>query len=359
MDPHPKGRITVCSQGRFFEDVPMVCVMGSRRRFSSQKSTISNPQSPIRNPQSAMNAHIPVLALEAIEGLRIRPGGAYVDATVGGGGHAVLLANALESGRLIALDRDPSAVAVARRRLAPFSDVSLFHRSYAELASVIAEIGIEKVNGVLIDAGFSTLQLDDPQRGFSFQMEGPLDMRLDQTTGPTAAEYLSRATEAELAGILRQHGDIGPARRIARAIIARCRRHAMKTTQDLAGAVQEALDFVQGPPEELRTVFQAIRMAVNDELGHLETGLRQAIDILAPEGRLVVISFHSGEDRVIKNVFRGASRPFAQLRPDGRVASRVPARVRIVTPRPLTPTEAEIRVNPRSHSAKLRVAERL
>ena len=334
-----------------------------------------------------MSPHIPVLAREAIEGLRIRPEGVYVDATVGGGGHAAEIAGRAEAlrareclareadaartlararlpreferGRLIALDRDPSALAIAGKRLAPFSNVSLFHRSYAELAAVITELGLSKVDGVLIDAGFSTLQLDDPRRGFSFQLSGPLDMRLDPTTGPTAAEFLAQATEPELVRTLRQYGDVGPARRIARAIIARCRRHAMKTTVDLAGAVQEALDFVQGPPDELRTVFQAIRIAVNDELRQLDAGLRQAIDILAPEGRLVVIAFHSGEDRVVKNVFREASRPFDQLRPDGRVASRVPARLKILTPRPIQPTEAEIRANPRAHSAKLRVAQRL
>jgi 16S rRNA (cytosine1402-N4)-methyltransferase len=325
-----------------------------------------------------MSPHIPVLAREALEGLRIRPEGAYVDATVGGGGHAAEIAECLareadaartlararlprefKRGRLIALDRDPSALAIARKRLAPFSNVSVFHRSYAELAAVIAELDIEKVDGVLIDAGFSTLQLDDPRRGFSFQIDGPLDMRLDPTTGPTAAEFLAQATEPELVRTLRQYGDVGPARRIARAIIARCRRRAMKTTLDLVGAVQEALDFVQGPPDELRTVFQAIRIAVNDELRQLDAGLRQAIDILAPEGRLVVIAFHSGEDRVVKNVFREASRPFDQLRPDGRIAFRVPARLKILTPRPIQPTEAEIRANPRAHSAKLRVAQRL
>jgi 16S rRNA (cytosine1402-N4)-methyltransferase len=316
-----------------------------------------NPKSKIQNQKSKMSPHIPVLAREAIEGLRIRPEGAYVDATVGGGGHAAEIAPRCAG--LIGLDRDPSALAMARKRLAPFSNVSLFHRSYAELAAMMAELEIEKVDGVLIDAGFSRLQLDDPRRGFSFQMDGPLDMRLDPTSGPTAAEFLAQATEPELVRTLRQYGDVGPARRIARAIIARCRRRAMKTTLDLAGAVQEALDFVQGPPDELRTVFQAIRIAVNDELRQLDAGLRQAIDILAPEGRLVVIAFHSGEDRVVKNVFREASRPYDQLRPDGRVASRVPARLKILTPRPIQPTEAEVRANPRAHSAKLRVAQRL
>jgi len=303
--------------------------------------------------------HIPVLAREVLEGLRVRPDGVYVDATVGGGGHAMLVAQALTTGRLIALDVDASALDIARQRLATFPNVSLFHRNYAELAAVIAKLQIDNVDGVLIDAGFSTLQLDDPRRGFSFQAEGPLDMRLDRTAGPTAAEYLSCVTEPELTRVLRAYGDVGPARRIARAISARCRRHAMKTTRDLADAVQEALDFVQGVPEEVRTVFQAIRMAVNDELRRLETGLRQAIDVLSHEGRLVVISFHSGEDRVVKNVLREASRPSDTLLPDGRAASRVEARLRVLTPKPIRPTEAEVAVNPRAHSARLRVAERL
>ena len=320
---------------------------------------IRGGSSKIENPETKMNVHVPVLAREAIEGLRIRPDGVYVDATVGGGGHAVLVAQALERGRLIALDRDPSALAVARRRLAPFANVSLVHRNYAELAAVIAEFEIEKVDGVLIDAGFSTLQLDDPVRGFSFQCEGPLDMRLDRSCGPTAAEYLSRVTEPELARVLRAYGDVGPVRRIARAIIARCRRNAMKTTRDLADAVQESLDFVQGVPVEVRTVFQAIRMAVNDELRHLDMGLRQAIEVLSSEGRLVAISFHSGEDRVVKNIFREASRPSETLLQDGRVASRVAARMRVLTPTPIRPAAAEVSENPRAHSARLRVAERL
>lgn len=306
-----------------------------------------------------MIVHVPVLAREVIDALCIRPAGTYVDGTVGGGGHSALIAEALEGGRLIGLDADSRALAVAGERLARFSNVTLVHRNYSELSSVLAELEIERVDGVLIDAGFSTLQLDDPERGFSFQSEGPLDMRLDQSRGETAAEYLSHVTEPELARVLRSFGDVGPARRIARAIVARCRRNAMRTTRDLSDAVQEALDFVNGVPAEVRTVFQAVRMAVNDELQRLETGLRQAVEALGSGGRLAAISFHSGEDRVVKNVFRETSRRSETLFPDGRVASRVPARMRVLTPMPIQPSPSETLTNPRAHSAKLRVAERL
>jgi 16S rRNA (cytosine1402-N4)-methyltransferase len=316
-----------------------------------------------------MSLHVPVLAREVIEGLRIHRGGAYVDATVGGGGHSAMIAECLgleerteqdcARGRLIALDRDLTALEGARRILAAFSNVTFIHSNYSNLANALAEAQIENVDGVLIDAGFSSLQLDNPARGFSFQTEGPLDMRLDQSQGETAAEYLSRVNEEELAQVLRTYGDVGPARRIARSIIDRSRSNSLKTTSDLAEAIRKALDFVRGEPEETRTVFQAVRMAVNDELKSLETGVRAALDILAPSGRVAVISFHSGEDRVVKNIFREASRPLVKLHPDGRIASREAPRARVLTSSPILPEESEMRNNSRARSAKLRIAEKL
>jgi 16S rRNA (cytosine1402-N4)-methyltransferase len=259
---------------------------------------------------------------------------------------------------LIALDRDPSTVAVARERLAPFSCVRVVHRNYGELAALLKELSIERVDGVLIDAGYSSLQLDDPPRGFSFQEEGPLDMRMDRTAGMTAAHYLATVREPELVRVLRAYGDVRPARRIAKAILRRREQAGLRTTRDLAEAVAEALHFVSGVPEETRTVFQAIRTVINDEFRWLEAGLEQAIDALAPGGRLVAISFHSGEDRIVKNVFRNASRVRRDFCPDGRLRALTRARVKVLTPKPVQPTAEERYRNPRCHSARMRVAER-
>lgn len=304
-------------------------------------------------------SHIPVLAEAVLAWLSVRGDGIYVDCTAGLAGHSTLIASRLTTGRLIALDRDPVSVAIARERLSSFSQAIVLHRNYAELALAMAECGVEGVDGVLIDAGFSSMQLDDARRGFTFQAEGPLDMRLDTTSGLTARDYLARVGEAELARVLKEYGDVGPARRIAAAIVRRRVRGAMETTGDLAGAVSEALDFVTGQPEEVRTVFQAVRIAVNDELRWLEQGMRAAVESLRPGGRLVAIAFHSGEDRIVKNVLRESSRIQRELYPDGRVRALLPARLKVLTAKPVQAGEAEVRQNPRAKSARLRAAERL
>lgn len=303
--------------------------------------------------------HVPVLAGAAIEWLNIRPGGTYVDCTVGAAGHASLIAQRLQNGRLLALDRDPDAVEFARQRLASFSNAVVIQRNYADLLGVLTELGIERVDGVLLDAGLSSTQLDDPARGMSFQLEGPLDMRMDTTQGLTAAQYLAKVEQPELIRVLRTYGDIRAAGRIADAIIHRRVQGTLRSTRDLAECVHEALHFVKGVPEETRTVFQSIRIAVNDELRSLEKGLDGALRALSPGGRLVVITFHSGEDRIAKNVLLTASRPQRLLHPDGRVKEIVPATVRMLTRKPVIPDEDEIRENPRAHSAKLRAVERL
>jgi len=184
-------------------------------------------------------------------------------------------------------------------------------------------------------------------------------MRMNTRTGRTAGEYLATVGEQELVHVLKTYGDVGPARRIAKTILQRRHTHRLRTTRDLAEAVAEALEFVRGVPEETRTVFQAIRIAVNDELDSLEQGLRQAIDALAPAGRLVAISYHSGEDRIVKTMFREAARVRRELLADGRLKREVPPRVKILTRKPVQPTDEEIHRNPRSRSAKLRAVERL
>lgn len=303
--------------------------------------------------------HVPVLASAAIDWLRVREDGTYVDCTAGAGGHASLIAERNPRGRLIALDRDPVAVERARARLAAYPHAKVIHSNYAALTQVLSNEGIERVDGVLIDAGLSSIQLNTPGRGFAFQEEGPLDMRMDTSRGPTAAEFLAGQDEESLARILKEYGDVRPARRIAGAIASRTARGAMETTRDLVEAVSEALPFVKGVPEETRTVFQAIRIAVNDELKGLEEALHGAVEILAPGGRLVVISFHSGEDRIAKNVLRDEARVRRELHPDGRVKQTHPPRLKVLTPGTVTPDAEEVRANPRSHSARLRAAERL
>lgn len=292
-----------------------------------------------------------------MEWLRIRGDGVYVDCTAGAGGHSARIAERLTTGRLIAIDRDETAVALTRQRLSSFSNATVVHGDYRELSAIMAANQIAGIDGVLVDAGVSSMQLDESARGFSFQQQGPLDMRMDASRGLTASEWLGSTDQAELARILRDHGDVKPAKRIAAGILKRLEQGRLETTKDLADAVREALPFVHRDPDEIRQVFQAVRIAVNDELNSLREGLDQAIDSLRPTGRLVAITFHSGEDRVVKNVFRDASRPHKILAPDGRVEGETPARLRVLTPSPITPTSEEIHANPRSKSAKLRAAE--
>jgi 16S rRNA (cytosine1402-N4)-methyltransferase len=303
--------------------------------------------------------HIPVMAEAVLEWLAVREDGFYVDCTAGAGGHAALIAQRLRGGGLLALDRDPEAVERVRKRLAPFPFTAVAHANYGRLAAVLKEQNRPAPDGILLDAGLSSLQLDAADRGFTFQKEGPLDMRMDQSEAGTALDYLRGIREEELAEILKRYGDIRPARRIARGIRRRIDAGALATTGDLAAAVAEALDFVQGSPEELRTVFQAVRMAVNREPDWLESGLHQAVDVLAPGGRLAVIAFHSGEDRIVKQVLRAASRPFRERGPDGRDRRVWPPQLKVLTPRPLRPDAEETAHNPRAASARLRVAEKL
>lgn len=304
--------------------------------------------------------HVPVLLDAAIDWLAIRAGGTYVDCTAGGGGHSEAIARALgTSGRLLCIDRDPDAVARVRERLSGLANVSVVHANYGDLSEVLKEAGLPGVDGVLIDAGVSTPQLDTPERGFSFQREGPLDMRMDTTAGATAAELLNTASEDNLARLLRMYGDVRDARKIARAIGARRQQRPYATTGDLLDTIKNVYPYVTGTPEEVRTVFQAIRIVVNEEYESLESGVSAAIDALNPGGRLVCITFHSGEDRIVKNLLRDASRKTAELHPDGRVKRQIPPRLRVLTPKPVPPTPEEIAANPRAASAKLRAAEKV
>jgi len=285
-----------------------------------------------------------VLVDEVVFLLRPRDGGWVIDATVGMGGHAeAILSAGGGSVSLLGLDTDREALARAGERLAPFRDrVALAHSSFRDLARAAAEQGIDRARAILLDLGLSSWQLEQSGRGFSFQGDEPLDMRLDPSTGETVAALVNRLPEPELARLIFEYGEEPHARRIARAIV---RRRPLARTGDLVAAVRGAVPRAAWPRRlhvATRT-FQALRMAVNDELGALRQALAQAPVLLAPAGRLGVISFHSGEDRIVKQTFRALEPAgFAELEPS-----------------PRQPTDDEVRENPRARSAKLRVLERL
>ena len=308
-------------------------------------------------------SHRPVLLREAVEALACRPGGLWVDGTVGAGGHAeAILRATAPGGRLIAIDRDPGAVEAARRRLDAFGDRAILrHADYRRLPALLDEIGARTVSGILLDLGISSLQLDDPGRGFSFRADGPLDMRIDRSqTTTTAADLVNTLPEDSLATILEDYGEEPRARRIARAI-GRARRHApILTTLALADIVARA-NTRRGPVRihPATRSFQALRIVVNDELEGLGRLLEQAVGRLEPGGRIAVIAFHSLEDRLVKRALRGLTRRCICPRDLPVCACGRPGQVRLVTPRPVRPSAGEMRGNPRSRSARLRAAERL
>lgn len=304
--------------------------------------------------------HVPVLAAEALDWLAIREDGCYVDCTAGAGGHSAGIAERLgPRGRLLAIDRDAGAVSRVRERLARYAQVEVAQGNYGDLAELIAGVGLPSVDGVLLDAGVSSVQLDDPERGFSFQADGPLDMRMDRSQGDTAGAWLAGMHEADLAQALRAYGDVRRPKRIAAAIMSASRSGAMTRTVELAEAVSAAVGGGEKARDETRRVFQAVRIAVNDELSALKTALESAVEILSERGRLVVITFHSGEDRIAKQVIREESRRRNMLHPDGRVAKVIPPRLRDLTPKTVTAGSKELASNRRAQSARLRAAERL
>ena len=306
--------------------------------------------------------HVPVLFQEVLDGLQVRPGGRYIDATVGGGGHAVgILAASSPDGRLLGLDRDPAAVEIARARLASYSEqVTLVHDSFTRLEEIARTVAVRcdfvPADGVLLDLGLSSFQLADPTRGFAFMADGPLDMRFDPTADdPTAAALVNHLSLEELAALLRRYGEEKQAHRIAEAIIA---AHPLHTTKELVTVVERVVGRRRRIHPATRT-FQALRIAVNDELAALEAVLPQAVEILASGGRLVVISFHSLEDRIVKRFLRRESRDCVCPPESPVCVCDHRATLQVVTRKPIRPTADEIVVNPRSRSARLRVGQRL
>jgi 16S rRNA (cytosine1402-N4)-methyltransferase len=305
--------------------------------------------------------HVPVMLEEVLSLLAVTPGGTYLDCTLGGGGHARAVLDALgPSGRLVGLDRDADALAAAGY-LAPDPRVSLAAGGYDHLDQVLRELGIGAVDGVLFDLGVSSHQLDEPGRGFSYHADGPLDMRMDQGGELTAARLLASASEEELAHILWTYGEERFSRRIAAAVVRAREREPLTTTGRLVEVIRGALPAGVGlaGPHPARRTFQALRIAVNDELGRLPRGLAAAVAALAPGGRVVVIAYHSLEDRIVKQYFARLAR--SCVCPPGLPVCRCGHRpsLRLVTKKPVTPGFREVQMNPRSRAAKLRAAEKL
>jgi len=307
--------------------------------------------------------HVPVMVNEVVELLRPAPGNVIVDCTVGGGGHAsALLPRIVPGGRLIGIDRDPRTLATARDRLAPFGDaVTLVHGNFGDLGVILAGLDLGGVDAVLFDLGVSSFQLDEPERGFTYRTDAPLDMRMDPGSPTSAAEIVNTWPAQELARILREFGEERWAGRIAAAIVRAREKAPLSTTGELAAVVKDAIPAAarRSGPHPARRTFQALRIAVNAELDALQQGLAAAIDALLPGGRVAVISFHSLEDRIVK-------RTFAELAAGCRCPPELPecrcgrqARLRVLTRKPVTPTHDEVAANPRARSARLRAAERL
>ncbi|MBI2294753.1 MAG: 16S rRNA (cytosine(1402)-N(4))-methyltransferase RsmH [Betaproteobacteria bacterium] len=303
-------------------------------------------------------SHAAVLLEQAVDGLNVRSDGSYVDCTFGRGGHSrLILARLGEAGRLIALDRDPQAVAaggeIVDRRF------RILHGRFGRLAELAARTGVARVDGILFDLGVSSPQLDAPGRGFSFRSDAPLDMRMDPGAGITAAEWLARAPESEIREVIKSYGEERFAKQIAAAIVAARARRPLGTTRELAALVAKAVPAREPRQDPATRTFQAVRIHVNQELEELSLALPQSLELLKPAGRLVVISFHSLEDRIVKRFLRSHARA-------DRLPPRLPVRAREL-PRPrlrlvgraVRPSAPEIAANPRARSAVMRVAEKL
>ena len=302
--------------------------------------------------------HKTVLLYEAVEALRIKADGTYVDATFGRGGHSrAILARLGSSGKLIVIDRDPEALAFA----VTISDPRLvaFQMEFGRIGRVVVEAGVAGVDGVLLDLGVSSPQLDSAARGFSFRFDGPLDMRMDPGHGKTAAEWLAQASEQEIGEVIRRHGEERFAKQIARAIVAARSSGPVDRTRQLAQIVAKAVPTREPHQDPATRTFQAIRIHINQELEELEIALPQCVEMLNEGGRLVVISFHSLEDRIAKQFMRMQAQP-------GMLPARLPVRAaELPKPRmklvgkPVYPTDEEVAANPRARSAVMRVAERV
>jgi len=303
--------------------------------------------------------HIPVMAKEVINLLQEREKGIFVDATIGAGGHTSCILEALSPRMVIGIDRDPKAIQICSKKFENEKRVKIYHANYADMDKVINVLGVQEVDGILIDAGLSSFALDDEERGFSFQKDGPLDMRMDTNEKETLSDFLDHTDEHALAKILKEYGDVVKPYRIAKKIIMRRKEGKIKKISDIVQTVLEEFPHVNRIPDEVRKVFQALRIAVNNELFFLRKGLWAGLKILAINGRFIVISFHSGEDRIVKSVFRFVSQPLRILSPEGILREQISPVAKILTPKPLSPSSEETRMNPRAKSARLRAIEKI
>ena len=302
--------------------------------------------------------HTTVLLVEAVEAVVHRPDGLYVDGTFGRGGHSrALLARLSPAGRLVAFDKDPEAVAVGQALAAEDPRFAILHESFADMGAALAERGVAQVAGVLLDLGVSSPQIDNPARGFSFRFDAPLDMRMDTTRGDTAAQFLAKASERRIAEVLRDYGEERFAVQVAKALVARRESgQPVATTLDLSKVVAGAVKTREPGQDPATRTFQALRILVNGELEELEQGLSAALALLAPGGRLAVISFHSLEDRIVKTFIGRESKEVVDRNSPSLYAA--PQAMKLAALGRLKPGVGEVRANPRARSATLRVAER-
>ena len=306
--------------------------------------------------------HVSVLLDECIEGLNIRPDGTYVDGTLGGAGHSSEIVKRLTTGRHIGIDRDPVALKAAGERLAPYSDrVTLVHSNFCEIKAVLQELGIDGVDGVLLDLGVSSPQLDDKSRGFSYMNDAPLDMRMNNEDALSAYEVVNTWPQEELKRILYDYGEERYAPQIAGAICRRREEKPIESTLELVDVIRSAMPAaaLREAQHPAKRSFQAIRIAVNDELGSVEKVMKDAVECLNPGGRLAVITFHSLEDRIVKTAMVNASKG-CTCPPNFPVCvcGKKP-KVKLISKKPIVSTEEELERNPRARSAKLRICEKL
>ena len=306
--------------------------------------------------------HVSVLLEECIEGLAIKPDGIYVDGTLGGAGHSSQIAKRLTTGRLIGIDRDPVALKAAGERLAPYGDrVTLVHSNFCEIASVLKELQIDGVDGILLDLGVSSPQLDDGARGFSYMADAPLDMRMNNQDSLSADTVVNTWPYEELKRILYEYGEERYAPKIAAAICARREIAPIRTTLELVDVIKSAMpaSALREKQHPAKRSFQAIRIAVNDELGSVEKVMRDAIPCLNPGGRLAIITFHSLEDRIVKNGMAAASKGCTCPPSFPVCGCGNKPKVKLVNRKPIVSGDEELERNPRARSAKLRVCEKI
>jgi len=306
--------------------------------------------------------HVSVLLEECIDGLNIKPDGIYVDGTLGGAGHSSQIARRLTTGMLIGIDRDPVALKAAGERLASYGDrVKLVHSNFCEVKQVLADLNIEGVDGILLDLGVSSPQLDDGSRGFSYMADAPLDMRMNNEDPITAADVVNTWSQEELKRILYDYGEERYAPRIAEAICRRREEKPIETTLELVDIIRSAMPAaaLREKQHPAKRSFQAIRIAVNDELGSVEKVMRDAVPCLNPGGRLAIITFHSLEDRIVKNGMAAAAKGCTCPPSFPVCVCGNKPKVKLISRKPITSTQEELDRNPRARSAKLRICEKL